>query len=136
MATDEVHTKVLLVDDEKMLLELYRSKFQESGFDVFACSDADDALKVLRYGYKPDVILFDINMPGMGGYEFLELIKKEKLGAQRHIAVALTNQGHDAEKKYTAELGADAHILKSDFTPAEVVARIGEIMKKAGIERS
>lgn len=128
-------TKVLLVDDEKMLLDLYRSKFQENGFDVYACSDADDALKVLRYGYLPDVILFDINMPGMSGYEFLQTVKKEKLGATPNVAIALTNQGHDAEKKFTAELGADAHLLKSNFIPAEIVAHVEEIMKKGRVEK-
>jgi CheY-like chemotaxis protein len=103
---------------------------------VYACCDADDALKVLRYGYKPDVIIFDINMPGMGGYEFLETIKKEKLGAGGNIAVALTNQGHEAEKKFTEELGVDAHILKSDYTPAEVVDKIREIRKAKPVDRA
>lgn len=128
-------TKVLLVDDEKLLLDLYRKHFEEGGFDVYTSSDADDALKVLRYGYKPDVILFDINMPGMSGYEFLQVVKKEILGADPHVTIALTNQGHDAEKQYTAELGADAHILKSNYIPAQVVARVEEEMKKAGVEK-
>ncbi len=126
----EERMKVLLVDDEKLLLDLYRKKFEEGGYYVYTCSEADDALKVLRYGYKPNVILFDISMPGMSGYEFLQAVRKEQLGGEPHIAIALTNQAHDAEKKYTSELGADAHILKSSYIPAEIVAKVGELLKK------
>jgi len=133
--SSEQKTKVLIVDDEKMLLQLYRAKFEQSGYDVYTCTEADDALKVLRYGYKPDVILFDINMPGMSGYDFLKTVKAEKLGAKHNVAIALTNQGHDAERQYTDELGADAHLLKAAFTPAEVVVEVERIMEKGGVEK-
>ena len=132
---EDQRTKVLLLDDEKMLLELYRQKFEERGFDVYTCSDADDALKVLRYGYKPDVFLLDINMPGMSGYDFLKTVKSEQLGAVPNVAIALTNQGHDAEKRFLAELGADAHILKANFIPAEVITQVEAIMKERGVEK-
>ena len=131
--SEESRLKVLLVDDEKLLLDLYRRRFEMNGFDVFTATDPEEVLKTLRAGYKPDVILFDITMPAqISGYEFLEHIKKEKLGAKKCLYIALTNEGQDGEKKRIAELGADDHIMKSNFSPAEIVAHVQEMLKKIG----
>ena len=68
---EKTKIKVLLIDDEKFLLEIYSIKFLKSGFDVFACNSADEGLAALKNGYKPHVILFDITMPAKSGYEIL-----------------------------------------------------------------
>lgn len=131
--TEERRTKILLLDDEKMLLTLFRVKFEQQGFDVYTCTDADDALKVLRYGYMPDVILFDITMPGMSGYEFLETVKKEKLGGSPCLMLALTNEGQDGEIKRILELGADGHLMKAAYLPSELVIVVQEMLKKTTV---
>src|SRR3990167_5056084 len=104
--------RVLLLDDEKFLVEIYKIKFEKSGYEVSTYYDVDDALKALRKGYEPDVILFDVTMPdSRSGYEFIETVQKEKL-AKHCLKVALTNEGQDGEIARLVELGADAHLLK------------------------
>lgn len=127
--TDERKPKVLMLDDERFLLEIYKLKFENSGFAVSAFYSADDALDALQKGYDPDVILFDITMPdGMSGYEFLDRVRKEKL-SPHSVKIALTNEGQDGEIARTAELGADAHLLKANFTPAELAGAVAAILE-------
>jgi CheY-like chemotaxis protein len=130
--TTDTKLKVLLVDDEKFLLEMYAIKFLKSGFDVVTCPSGEEALETLRGGYQPDIILSDITMPEMSGYEFLHHTNEIKL--PRHcVKIALTNESQDAEKMRTMELGVAAHLIKAEFTPAEIVAKVTEILKERGL---
>ena len=127
-ARENVPTKVLMLDDEKFLLDIYKISFEKKGYEVFACLSADDALSALRGGYEPDVILFDITMPdSKSGYEFLETVQKEKL-AKHSLKIALTNEGQDGERARIAELGADAHLMKAKFIPSEIVTAVTEML--------
>jgi len=122
-------TKVLLLDDEKFLVEIYKIKFEKSGYEVSTYYDVDNALQALRKGYEPDVILFDVTMPdSRSGYEFIETVQKEKL-AKHCLKVALTNEGQDGEIARLVELGADAHLLKTNFIPSEIVTTVTEMLK-------
>ena len=117
-----------MLDDEKFLLDMYKMSFEKHGYEVSTLYDVDDALKALRSGYDPDVILFDITMPsGKSGYEFIETIKKEGLNSHS-LKIALTNQGLDGAKERLAELGADAHLLKTKFIPSEIVTTVTEML--------
>ena len=127
--SDDIKKKILLIDDEKLLLNLYSIKFLKEGYDVFVCQSVDEGLDALRKGYKPDVILFDITMPEKNGYEFLEGVAQEHL-AKHSLKIALTNEGQDAEKQRMGELGADAHILKGTTTPSSVVKMVTEMLKQ------
>jgi len=121
--------KVLLVDDEKFLLELYSIRFLKSGFDVFACTSADEALTTIRNGYSPDAILLDITMPEKSGYELLDALHTMPL--KKHcLKIALTNEGQDAEIQRTVELGVDAHLIKAHYTQAEVVDEVKKLLSK------
>jgi len=127
MMVTERKTTVMMLDDEKFLLGIYKLAFEKSGYEVFLYYSAYDAQEALRSGFDPDIILFDITMPeSPSGYEFLERIQKEKL-SKRSMKVALTNEGQDAERSRTSELGADGHLMKSDFTPAELVKKVTEM---------
>jgi CheY-like chemotaxis protein len=127
---DTQKTKVLILDDEHFLLDMYRIIFEKNGYEVTTFDSADNALTALRSGYDPDVILFDITMPGgMSGYEFLEEVRKEKL-TQRSMKIALTNEGQDAEKARLAELGADGHLLKANFVPSQLAATVTGMLEK------
>lgn len=121
--------KVLLLDDEKFLLEIYSIKFLRRGFDVFACSSADEAMNILEKGYKPDAILFDITMPNKSGFQFLEEIHRLGLGTSA-LKIALTNESQEAEIERTKELGAAAHLIKAKFTAGEVVDQVLELLGK------
>ena len=123
--------KILLVDDERFLLEIYSTRFLKEGFDVYACTSADDGIAAVKKGFHPDVILFDITMPETTGYEFLEHI--QEIDCPKHcLKIALTNEGQDAEIARTLELGADAHLMKAGFTPGELVEKIRAMLTERG----
>ena len=111
---------ILLVDDDKFLLDMYTMKFVQEGFTVQASLSATDALEQIRHGFAPDAILFDLTMPQMDGYQFLQTLSAEKL-APSALKLALTNQSTDAEKKKALELGADDFLVKATMIPSEVV---------------
>ena len=66
--------KIFIIDDDNFLLEMYVTKFKEGGFEVVASLDTKEALNRLREGLVPDIILFDIVMPDMDGFEFLKVV--------------------------------------------------------------
>lgn len=111
---------VLLVDDDKFLVEMYASKFVREGFTVQACISVGDALEHLRHGFAADAIIFDLVMPERDGFSFLEALSSEKL-ATNAVKIALTNQGEEVEKTRTMSLGADMYIVKASKIPSEVV---------------
>lgn len=112
--------KVLLLDDDQFLIDMYSLKFNQAGHTVQPCFSVDEALKVLHDGFVPDAILFDLVMPGKDGFDFLRALKEEKM-APNTTLIALTNQSADEEKKKTTELGAGTYIVKAMTIPSEVV---------------
>jgi CheY-like chemotaxis protein len=126
----EEKKKVLMLDDEKFLLEMYRLSFEKHGYEVSTFYNVDDALQALRGGYKPDVILFDITMPdSRSGYEFIEAVNTERLG--RHsLKVALTNEGQEGPMARMSELGTDAHLLKAKYIPSELAAAVEDLVRE------
>ena len=71
--------KILIVDADKLLLDMYSVKFNQQGFDVVIGIGGEDALAKLRDGLNPDVILLDLVMPDVDGFDFFEIINREKL---------------------------------------------------------
>ncbi len=123
--TDATKGTILLVDDDKFLVDMYSMKFTGQGYTVQACVSVDDALKVLREGFVPDAIVFDLVMPEHDGFAFLESLRKENLGTNA-ARIALTNESDDAVKAKVTELGADRMIVKASMIPSEVVYIVGE----------
>ncbi len=121
--------KVLLVDDESLILDIYIQRFTLDGYDVASYSSAPEALTALQNGFTPDVILFDIMMPDMKGSEFLEKVKQMNL-APNAILIALTNESKDEEKKKVMDLGADDYCIKSSLAPSEIVARVEQLLSE------
>jgi CheY-like chemotaxis protein len=127
--TDTPKTNVLLVDDDKFLLDMYSMKFTGAGYSVEACLSAKQALEILRGGFVPAVILFDITMPEMDGFAFLKALSDGKLG-ESALKIALTNQTDEAEKAQAAQLGASKYVVKASMIPSEVVNTVGEELAK------
>jgi CheY-like chemotaxis protein len=111
---------VLLLDDDKFLLDMYSLKFQQQGYTVQAFLSTNDALAALRAGFKPDVMLFDLVMPQKDGIAFLTEIENDKLAPQA-IKIVLTNQNDDGEREKVISLGADQCVVKASAVPSEVV---------------
>src|SRR3989338_814027 len=114
---------VLILDDDKFLLDMYGVKFMHEGFTVQTCLSPREALECLRQGFSPDAIIFDLVMPEADGFVFLQSLRSEHL-AERASKIALTNQSSDSEKKKAEELGADDFIVKATMIPSEVVSTV------------
>ena len=111
---------VLLVDDDKFLLEMYRKKFEQNGITVEVAVGSNEALVKLRGGSKPDIILLDIIMPTMDGIELLGVIRKENLAADSCIIILSNESDRDKIEKAKA-LGIRGYIVKATSVPSEVV---------------
>jgi len=125
--TDEIKTNILIVDDDKFLLDMYGMKFTQQGFNVQTCMSGTDALGVLRQGFTPEAIVFDLIMPECDGFTFLQTMRDEHLG-EKAIKIALTNQSTDVEKAKINELGADHFIVKATMIPSEVVNTVRDTL--------
>jgi len=129
--TTQAHPEgtILLVDDDKFLLDMYAMKFVKEHFTVETYLSVDEALTRLREGFAPDVVLFDIAMPEKDGFAFLQSLEEEKL-AEGAIKIPLTNQSSDAEKAKAKEMGAEDYFVKATMIPSEVVNNVGELLAK------
>lgn len=128
MATETGKKNILLVDDDKFLIDMYALKFSQMGWDVNTAMGSMDALTKLRDGFSPDVIVTDILMPAMDGFELLEAIKKEKIAPEAKIIV-LSNKGESADIDKAISLGADGYIVKASAVPSEVVEQVEKILQ-------
>lgn len=120
--------KVFIVDDDEFLLDMYTIKFRAEGIDVTPCNGPNAVLDKLREGVEPDLILLDIIMPEMDGFDVLEAIKKEKLVKKAKIVI-LSNQGQDDHIDRARELGAVGYIVKASAIPSEVLKKALEILE-------
>lgn len=125
--TDEKRKKVLIVDDDKFLLDMYTIKFNENNFDVVAALGSIEALSKIKEGVDPDVALLDVVMPAMDGFELLEAIKRDRLLPNAKVII-LSNLGQQSDIDKGKALGADGYIVKANATPSEVVGKVKEIL--------
>ncbi|MBI2454374.1 MAG: response regulator [Parcubacteria group bacterium] len=119
--------KILLVEDDPFLLDMYSTKFKEVGFDVSVAQDGEMAL-VKAKEVMPDLVLLDVVLPKKDGFEVLKSLKSDSQTAGIPV-VMLTNLGLEGDVKRGLELGAQSYIIKAHFTPTEVVAKVKEILK-------
>jgi len=120
--------KILIVDDDNFLLDMYAFKFSQSGFEVQTFLNGKEVLKELKKGAEPDIILLDLIMPEMDGFELLDHINKEKLCPDA-VKVVLSNKSQQADINKCTDLGVACYIAKANSTPAEVVDKVMEILE-------
>jgi DNA-binding response OmpR family regulator len=118
--------KILLVDDDKFLLDMYAIKFSKAGYEVKTADSTEGGLKLIRDGYVPNVMLCDIVMPGMDGLVLVGAIRKENL-APGAVTIMLTNQGSSDDISRAKKLGVDGYIVKATTIPSEVLAEVERI---------
>lgn len=119
--------KILLVDDDAFLRDMYATKFTEAGDTVSTAADASKALVELA-STTFDVIVMDMVMPGMSGVDLLKEIKKLD-SAKKSKCIILSNQGESADIDAANEAGADGYIIKAESIPSEVVTKVHNILK-------
>ncbi len=120
-------TIILLVEDDNLLIRMYQDKFVRDGYKVNVALNGEEGLVKLKEE-KPDLILLDIMMPKMDGFETLKHIKSnsETKGVP---VILLTNLGGQDDAKKGLEMGAVAYLIKSEYTPDEIVEKVKEILE-------
>ncbi len=117
---------ILVVDDEKRLVSLVESYLKQEGYRVITAYDGREALTVARR-QSPDLIILDIMMPEMDGYEFIEAFRHER----NTPIILLTARVEEQEQVIGLELGADDYVTKP-FRPRELMARVRAVLRRAG----
>lgn len=117
---------ILFVDDDKFLLDMYALKFTKNDYEVRTAEGSEVALKIIRDGFEPDILLVDVVMPGMDGIELVSTLKKEEL-IKKTIVIMLTNQGLPDDIARAKKLNVDGYIIKATTIPSEVLAEVNKI---------
>ncbi len=121
--------KILIVDDDSFLLDMYAFKFSQNNFEVYTVMEGSLAIEKLEGGLNPDIVLMDLIMPGMDGFETLEKIRDNKL-APNAIKIILSNKSQQADIDRGVSLGVEGYIVKANSTPAEVIEQVIKILSK------
>jgi DNA-binding response OmpR family regulator len=120
--------KILIVEDDKFLRELMTRKLNNDGFELEEAIDGEESLKKLET-FKPDIILLDLILPGLDGFETLERIKDNPQTSGIPVLI-LSNLGQRDEIEKGLKLGAIDFMVKAHFTPEEIVGKIKSILSK------
>ena len=115
-------TKIAIIEDDQVINQMYRMKFETAGFSVATASDGESGVKMAEK-FKPNIILLDLQMPHMNGAEALEIIRKSSWGSKTPVII-LTNLGEEEAPKTLRALGIHSYIVKAELTPSQVVARV------------
>lgn len=118
--------RILIIEDDPFLSDIYLTKFRNVGFEVDIARDGREGLAIAQER-KPDVILLDIVMPHMDGFEVLRALRGDTSLAKIKI-ILLTNLGQQEDIKKGIKEGADAYMIKAHFTPTEVLAKVQEVL--------
>ncbi len=123
-------TKVLIVEDDKFLSELISTKLTKEGYNIVLATDGETGLQKAA-SEKPHIILLDIMLPGMSGFEVLEGLKKNPDQAISGIPVLiLSNFGQESKVQQGLALGAKDYLVKANFTTGEIVEKIKATLGK------
>ncbi len=118
--------KVLIVEDDEGICEMYATAFMREGFKVYTAKDGRVAIE--KYHSKqPDILLLDIMMPDVDGYQVLKEVRKE--AGQYVPVIMLTNLDMEHFARHDSIDTVDAYLIKSNFTPSEIVAKTKEVLK-------
>lgn len=121
--------KILLVDDDAFLRDMYATKFTECGHDVNSADSANAALLKLENDQTFDVVLLDMIMPGMSGVDLIKAIKQQFPNLPSKYIV-LSNQGQSEDIEEAMEVGANGYIIKAESIPSDVVKKVEALVKK------
>ncbi len=114
--------KILIIEDEENLAELYQLKFEQEGFIVFTSENGREGIEIAKQE-QPDLILLDILLPNMNGYQVIDELKKDE--RTKDISVFfLSNLVQNGEVRKGIEAGAKEYLIKSSMTPSQLVERV------------
>ena len=120
---------ILIVDDDSFLLDMYALKFSQNNFEVYTAVGGIQAIEKIKKGLIPDVMLMDIIMPEMDGFEMLAQINMENL-CPDCPKIVLSNKSQQSDIDEGSRLGVAGYIVKANSTPAEVIDQVVKILEK------
>jgi len=118
---------ILVIEDDKFLRELMAQKLIKEGYEVVEAIDGPDGIKKLKEK-KPGLVLLDLILPGMDGFEVLSKIKEDSDTGQIPVII-LSNLGQREDVERGLKLGAADYLIKAHFTPGEIIEKIKNIIK-------
>jgi DNA-binding response OmpR family regulator len=119
--------KILIVEDDRFLRELIARKLKNEDYEVIEAVDGEEGAKLIKEG-KPDLVLLDLILPGIDGFEVLKRAKEDPTTASIPVII-LSNLGQREEIERGLKLGAIDYLIKAHFTPGEIIEKIKNIIK-------
>ncbi len=119
--------QILLIEDDPFLIDIYTTKFKESGFSVETAADGEAAIRKAKEK-KPDLMILDIVLPQIDGWEVLKRIKSNPEFKDLKVII-LSNLGQKEEVKKGINLGATKYLIKAHYTPSQVVEEIKQVLE-------
>lgn len=121
--------KVAIIEDDIAIVQMYRTKFENEGYEVATAPDGLTGLQLIE-SFAPDIVLLDLMMPNMNGLDMLSKLRNQPGGREAKVVV-LTNMGDTETATKVYKMAADDYIVKAEMTPKQVAERV-----KALLERS
>jgi len=122
---------ILIVEDDKFLRDLCKLKLTKEGFHVSSAVDGEEGMGKIS-AEKPDLVLLDIVLPGVDGFQILERVKDNPDESIKNIPVILlTNLGQESDVEKGLKLGAQDYLIKAHFTTDEIVQKVRDILAKS-----
>ncbi len=122
-------TKIAIIEDDPVISQMYRMKFEADGFDVQLANNGKIGVELVEK-FHPDIILLDLQMPEMNGVDALRVIRKNGWGKDIPTII-LTNLGQEEAPKELASLNVYSYIVKAELTPRQVVEKVKETLNLA-----
>jgi DNA-binding response OmpR family regulator len=119
--------KILIIEDDKFLRELMARKLKEEGFAIDEAVDGEEGLRKSKEG-KPNLILLDLILPGIDGFEVLTKIKQDPETKSIPVII-LSNLGQKEDIEKGIKLGAVDYLVKAHFTPGEIIEKIRNALR-------
>src|SRR3989338_3208412 len=121
--------KILIIDDDSFLLDMYALKFNQNNFEVYTARNGVQAIEKLKNGLQSDVMLIDVLMPMMDGFEMLKKINVDKL-SPNSVKIILSNKSQQSDIDQGNSLGVAGYIIKANSTPVEVINQVINIISE------
>ena len=118
---------ILIIEDDKFLRELIAQKLLKEGYEIFEAIDGEDGIKKIK-GEKPDLVLLDLILPGIDGFEVLSKMKEEPQISSIPVII-LSNLGQREDVEKGLGLGAVDYLIKAHFTPGDIIEKIKKVLK-------
>ncbi|HSX01611.1 MAG TPA: response regulator [Candidatus Saccharimonas sp.] len=125
---DPKDIKVAIIEDDIAIVQMYRTKFENEGYQVETAGDGETGLELIE-SYQPDIILLDLMMPNMNGLDMLQKLRAQPGGKDAKVVV-LTNMGDTETATRVYKMAADDYIVKAEMTPKDVAERVKKLLAK------